>query len=229
VIDAVIFDLDDTLFLQEQWLAGAWAAVADCASGHGGDGPRLEAALVRIAAEGSAAGGIIDRALDESDQGTVPVAPLVATFRTHRADRLDPLPGAAAGLQRLRARVPLALVSDGDVGIQRGKLAALGLADVFDVIIWSDSFGRAYRKPHPRPFLAALDGLGTTAEATVYVGDNPAKDIAGAAEVGMRAVRVRTGEYADVPGPEAWIDVADVAAAAAALAELIAPGVGSPA
>ena len=35
----------------------------------------------------------------------------------------------------------------------------------------------------------------------VHVGDRPAKDVAGAHAVGMRCLRVRTGEYADSPDP----------------------------
>lgn len=221
MIDAVVFDLDDTLFLQEQWLDGAWAAVARCASDHGADGDRLDRTLRRIAAEGTAAGGIIDRALVAAGQEDLPVEPLVGAFRGHRAGRLQPLPGVVAGLERLRRHVPVGLVSDGDVSIQKGKFEALGLEPLFDVVVWSDDLGRSRRKPDPAPFLAALDRLGTSPERTVYVGDNPAKDIAGAEGVGMRAVRVRTGEYASRTGPEAWLEVADAAAAMAALADRI--------
>ena len=43
-------------------------------------------------------------------------------------------------------------------------------------------------KPHPEIFNAALGCLGTTPEETVFVGDNPVADIAGAQAAGMRAV-----------------------------------------
>ena len=45
-----------------------------------------------------------------------------------------------------------------------------------------------YLKPHPRIFQAALAQLGTAADETVFIGDNPNADIAGALAVGMRAV-----------------------------------------
>ena len=47
-------------------------------------------------------------------------------------------------------------------------------------------------KPHPRIFHAALERLGVTPRQAVFVGDNPVADIAGAQNVGMRAV-LRSG------------------------------------
>lgn len=45
-----------------------------------------------------------------------------------------------------------------------------------------------YLKPHPRIFQHALGLLGTEPDATVFIGDNPVADIAGAQAVGMKAV-----------------------------------------
>jgi len=45
-----------------------------------------------------------------------------------------------------------------------------------------------YLKPHPAIFQAALDQLGVKPSEAVFVGDNPAADIAGAKGVGMQAV-----------------------------------------
>jgi FMN phosphatase YigB (HAD superfamily) len=51
-----------------------------------------------------------------------------------------------------------------------------------------------YLKPHPEVFRHALEKLGTSAEETIYIGDNPVADISGAQGVGMRAVlRVNHG------------------------------------
>lgn len=45
-----------------------------------------------------------------------------------------------------------------------------------------------YLKPHPKVFEAALKNMGTTPAETVYIGDNPVADIAGAQGAGMRAI-----------------------------------------
>jgi FMN phosphatase YigB (HAD superfamily) len=84
------------------------------------------------------------------------------------------------------------------------------------VVVSDELGGRHLRKPDPAPFLRALELLGQPATGVVHVGDRPAKDVRGAAAVGMRCVRVTTGEYAHLPdGPDRpWAAVATFPAAA---------------
>jgi len=126
VIRAVLFDLDDTLYDQRSWLAGAWQAVAGAAAAFGVAPVELAAALAEIAAEGSDRGRIIDRALERVRAAGVPVDPLVQAFRSHAPERLAAYPGVPAALARLRARCRVGLVTDGDPGIQRAKLRSPG-------------------------------------------------------------------------------------------------------
>jgi len=213
-IAAVLCDLDDTLFPQADWLDGAWRAVAEAAAERGvPQGPFLKA-LHEIAAEGSARGGIIDRALAAVD-AQLPAADLVAAFKAYRAPRLELYPGAAQALAALRERVPIAVVTDGDPGIQEGKLSSLGFFDAVDEVVVSDRLGREFRKPHPKPFLHALAALGVEPRFAVFIGDRPDKDVAGASALGIRAVRVHTGEYIEMPDTVApWFSASGFAEAA---------------
>jgi putative hydrolase of the HAD superfamily len=217
-IAAVLCDLDDTLFPQADWLDGAWHAVAEAAAQQGVQQATFLKALQEIAAEGSARGGIIDRALAAVD-ARIPVADLVAVFKAYRAPRLDLYPGAAQALAALRERVPVAVITDGDPGIQQGKLASLGLLGAVDHVVISDRIGREFRKPHPEPFRRALAALGVEPRFAVCIGDRPDKDVAGASALGIRAVRVRTGEYAGMPDAvaEPWLVASGFAEAAALL------------
>ena len=129
---AVLFDLDDTLFPQREWLEGAWRAVADAALRFGVPREPLVDALAQVAAEGSDRGRIIDRALSVVGHPDVPVAPLVAAFVSYRPMRLRPYDGVAGMLGALRTQVPIGCVTDGNPAIQTGKLQALGLADAFE-------------------------------------------------------------------------------------------------
>ncbi len=169
--------------------------MAATATAEGADGDALLAALHTVASEGSDRGRIIDRALALTGADGIDVRPLVEAFLPHRPASLPRWPGTREALAGLRRHVPIGLVSDGDPGVQRGKLRALGLDGAFDVVVLSDLLGRGRRKPHPAPFLRALDLLSAPATRAIYVGDRPDKDVAGAAAVGMRALRVRTGEY----------------------------------
>jgi putative hydrolase of the HAD superfamily len=209
---AVTVDLDDTLFPQREFLDGAWHDVAATGASMGVPERPLLEALTGIASEGSDRGRIIDRALERCQSPASPelVAALVDTFRGYRPAKLAAYPGVPETLARLRGWLPVACVTDGDPLIQRAKLSALGLADGFDAVVISDEIGRQFRKPHPAPFLAALERLGALPADAVHIGDRPDKDVVGPHRLGMRAIRVRTGEYAATsdpdPGPELSCD-----------------------
>jgi FMN phosphatase YigB (HAD superfamily) len=211
---AVTVDLDDTLYPQQAYLSGAWAAVADAAvsADLSLDRAVLLDALHSQAALGSDRGGIIDAGLAAAggDQALIPL--LVAAFRGYRPPALAPYPGVAEALAALRGLVPVVCITDGDPAVQRAKLAAGGLQ--FDGVVLSDEMGRAFRKPHPAPFLRALELVGSPPHRVVHVGDRPGKDVSGAVAVGMAAIRVRTGEYAneaDVVAP--WAEFPTAASA----------------
>jgi 2-haloalkanoic acid dehalogenase type II len=84
-------------------------------------------------------------------------------------------------LARLRGRVALGSVSNGVA-----DLDAIGLAHYFQVSIAAHSFGTA--KPDPAIFHAACDALGVAPAEAVYVGDDPALDVEGAQQAGLRAI-----------------------------------------
>lgn len=214
-VAGVIVDLDDTIYPQRRFLEGACEAVVECAALRGADREAMRAALAEALGAGSDGGHVIDRALDIAG-ASIPAEPLVEAFRRYVPRRLEPYPGVAGALVGLSRRLPLALVTDGDPTGQLAKLDATGLRHVFSAVILSDDYGRSHRKPDRVPFEAALRALGLPASRVVMVGDRPDKDVAGAAAIGMRALRVRTGEYAHVEDhPSTWA-VSDTLAEAAA-------------
>lgn len=70
------------------------------------------------------------------------------------------------------------------------KLAALGLADRFDVVLSAFDPDVGVFKPDPRGITVALERLGVSADAALYVGDRPEVDGAAAAAAGVRAAIV---------------------------------------
>ncbi|MGY1802973.1 HAD family hydrolase [Blastococcus sp. SYSU D00922] len=206
----VVVDLDDTLYPQADYLAGAAAAVGAAASDLGLDGVAVHAALAAELAAGSDAGGTIDRALlatgVPADELPALLPPLVAAFTEHAPARLAPYPGVETALRALAAVVPLACLTDGNPAIQEAKLAATGLGHLLPVVVITDTLGgREARKPHPAGLLAVADRLRVPADRLLVIGDRPGKDVAVAAAVGARAIRIRQGEYADAPDlPTPW-------------------------
>ena len=223
----VVVDLDDTLYPQADYLASAAAAVGVAAGQAGLDGAAVHAALRHELAVGSDAGGTIDRALLAVGVPAVAlpglVLALVAAFTQHTPPRLSPYPGAADSLRALAEAAPLACLTDGNPAIQEAKLAATGLQALLPVVVITDLLGgRAARKPHPGGLLLAAEKLGVPPHRLLVIGDRPGKDVAVAAAVGARAIRIRQGEYAAAPDePAAWAVVGDFPEAAAlALAAL---------
>ncbi|WP_138731692.1 HAD family hydrolase [Modestobacter excelsi] len=216
----VVVDLDDTLYPQAEYLASAAAAVGEAAGAAGLDGGAVHAALRRELATGSDAGGTIDRALlavgvpAAELPGYVPA--LVATFTGHTPPRLVPYPGVEEALRALAAAAPLACLTDGNPVIQAAKLTATGLLPLLPVVVVTDALGgRGVRKPHPAGIEAVASALGVPAARLLVIGDRPGKDVAVAAAVGARAIRVRQGEYAAAPdSPSAWAVAGSFPAAA---------------
>lgn len=206
----VVVDLDDTLYPQADYLAGAAAAVGAVATQLGLDGAAVRAALVAELAAGSDAGGTIDRALLHAgvpaEEAAHAVPALVVAFTRHAPERLSPYPGVEEALRSLAAAAPTACLTDGNPDIQDAKLAATGLLPLLATVVVSDRIGgRAVRKPHPAALRAVADRLGVPADRLLVIGDRPGKDVAVAAAVGARAIRVRQGEYAAAPDePRAW-------------------------
>ena len=70
-----------------------------------------------------------------------------------------------------------------------GLLEGLGIRELFECVVLPADAGAA--KPDPRIFRYALASLGVPARASVYVGDDPDDDLAGARGVEMPAIDVR--------------------------------------
>lgn len=118
---------------------------------------------------------------------------LSATFPVERRRRADPFPEVEGLLNRLKDSYRLALLTNGEVGLQNEKLDLSGLRPYFDVVTVSGEIGIG--KPDRQVFDLTLKRLGLPVDSAVMVGDNLRTDIAGALGVGMCAVWInRDGE-----------------------------------
>jgi putative hydrolase of the HAD superfamily len=125
------------------------------------------------------------RALPAEKRAQIPLF-LAEMYRGISRRRLRLYPFVRDVLDVLRTHFPLALVTDAQSAYARGELHQVGLLDYFDPIVVSGDHG--YRKPDRRLFQLALDGLGTAAEHTLFVGNDMHRDIYGATEAGMPTV-----------------------------------------
>ncbi len=111
-----------------------------------------------------------------------------AELRVHDAENslwrvVEPdTPEVLRALQRRGLRLSVISNSDGRIA---ALLERLGLADFFELIVDSGSFG--VEKPDPRIFEHTLQRLGLPASHCLYVGDLYPIDAVGARAVGMQA------------------------------------------
>lgn len=123
-------------------------------------------------------------------------ADVARLFRTLTRRRFAAFPGVHDVLTRLRGKYRLGLISDAQWVFTEPELAMTQLDGYFSVIVLSSRVG--VKKPDVRPFAEAMAALETTPRASLYVGDNPSRDLVGARNAGMRCVifRGRGGDVA---------------------------------
>ena len=123
-------------------------------------------------------------------------------YRNHRPE-ISLFEDAKWALQKFATTYRLGAISDGYHETQKLKVAALGLEEILDPIIYSDAHGRAAWKPSPTPFQEFTKATGYEASECCYVGDNVVKDFVAANQLGWSTVHVvRTGtEYENRPAP----------------------------
>jgi len=191
---AVIFDLDDTLYPERRYVQSGFRAVADWARQQFGfPTHRTCEELTRLFEQG-VRGKLFDRWLESRGLETEDhIAAMVRVYREHEP-QISLYADVRGLLRRLGREYRLGLLTDGLLGVQQRKVRGLGLQEQFDAIVYSDQWGREAWKPSPRPFEAILRRLDVPAEQSVYVADNPAKDFRGPRRVGMGTVRVRHGD-----------------------------------
>jgi len=100
------------------------------------------------------------------------------------------VPGARDAVERLSTRYRLGIISD--VGFSPGRvlkqvLAATGLIEAFDSLVFSDEAG--FSKPHLEVFRRTARNLDCEPSEMVHIGDLEHTDIVGAKRAGCRAIR----------------------------------------
>lgn len=89
--------------------------------------------------------------------------------------------GTLMHLEALSARYSLGVISNGNADVNH-----IGVGHLFDFVLSSEDAGIA--KPHPDIFNQALKLSKTEKHETVYVGDDPKRDILGAHGAGIHAI-----------------------------------------
>lgn len=200
-VAAIVFDLDDTLYPERDYVRSGFSIVAQSFIAELGDSGATFGRLMQLfeSPQRSRAFDVLLTERGLNGQREL-LDRMILCYRNHTPN-IRLFPDAIEVLERLRGRVRLGLITDGRADGQWRKIRALGLSEKFDEIIVTCEFGDGYSKPHPRAFKEMAARLGVAHNACVYVGDNPSKDFVAPNALGWRTIQVH-GEgrlYGDLP------------------------------
>lgn len=187
---AILFDLDDTLYPYRAFVDSGFRAVARAVESIRGVPASVTIRVLRRARLDGHRGAELQRLC------AVCFLPDAMVHTLHRLlvdhEPALRLPSASRTvLARLRPDWRIGVLTNGDPSVQRRKVRALGLDALVDAVVCANEHGDGIGKPDPQAFAAALDRLGGQPQTTVFVGNDPEADIAGAAAAGLLTIHVR--------------------------------------
>lgn len=176
-IKGVIFDLDDTLYSEREYIRSGYKNVSNFLGG------RYEDKLWNFFEAGKPA---IDELLKElgreGEKNEV-----LDVYRLHKPD-IHLYPGVVEMIEGLKARgIKVGIITDGRPEGQRNKIEALGIK-VDDVIITDELGGVQFRKPCDVAFRIMMTRWRLNPEDIVYIADNVVKDFQAPQQLGMKCL-----------------------------------------
>jgi putative hydrolase of the HAD superfamily len=176
-VDVVIFDLDDTLYSEKQYVRSGYKKIAQYLGKR-----ELETVMWSVFEQG---GKAIDEAL-ESVNLLDRKAEALQIYREQQPD-IELYPGVKELLQRIREKKKIGIITDGRPEGQRAKLEALKI-QVDKVIITDELGGVEFRKPNEKAFRIMQEYFEVPFRQMVYIGDNSKKDFVAPEKLGMKSI-----------------------------------------
>lgn len=191
-IRAAVFDLDDTLYLERQYVRSGYKHVSELLASDDAKRRELFEFLWDLfKEEGSQdAFEMLYNEYPEICNGRS-ADDLLDSFHDH-VPNINLMPRMGSLLNKLNiSGVHLGVIADGSPTAQQRKIEALGLDDTIDLVVVTDSWGEEFRKPHDRAFRHLTSEFQLQPNELVYVADDPAKDFRAPNALGWKTVRLR--------------------------------------
>ncbi len=185
-IDVAIFDLDDTLYSEKEYVRSGFDALGRTYPNVVDFSKRLWNAFVQKKQA-------IDFVLGQEGL-TKEKENCLTVYRQH-APSISLYSGVYEMLERIGEKRSLGIITDGRVEGQKAKISALGIANLFEKIIITDELGGAgYRKPDKTSFVLMREFFKTEYSKMCYVGDNLSKDGLAPEELGMLFIHFKNSD-----------------------------------
>ena len=179
MIKVVIFDLDDTLISEKQYIESGYKVVAKkVKEDYRLDNLEYDIYTTMLNMFTNNSKNVFNRLLDyyKLNYSDEYIKELVDAYRNHIPNITffyDVIPF----IKELKDRnIKTGIISDGYINTQKNKLNVLKAKEIFDKIILTDELGKEYWKPCPKAFEIMKDYFNVEYEEMMYIGDNPKKD-----------------------------------------------------
>lgn len=185
-LKAVVFDLDDTLYSEKEYVRGGFRAIAQIL-------PQVENSEAKLWKAFENKKSAIDEVLNAEGIYTDKLKQkCLNTYRYHQPE-IYLYDGVEKLLVELQNRgYLLGIITDGRPDGQKTKIKTLRLDMYVRHIIVTDEFGGIeYRKPNEKAFWHMKEQFGVEFVEMCYVGDNIKKDFLAPEKLGMRAIFFR--------------------------------------
>ena len=199
MVKVVVFDLDDTLISEKEYIRSGYLHVAGIIEDRFAmDKKQVFDELMSLFNVSPL--NVFNRLYDKYQikYSKEMILELVKEYRGHFPDIQfynDVIPCLS---ELKKSGVKVGIITDGYAQAQRQKLKAVEADMYFDEIIVTDELGRDYWKPHPKAFEIIKERFGVSFDEMIYVGDNPGKDFYISTIYPIKTVRIfRDGVHKD--------------------------------
>lgn len=181
MIKAVIFDLDDTLISEKEYVLSGFRVVSkEIAKLYNLDNEEVLKKMNELFNESSK--NVFNRVLDfyNIQYSKNEIVYLINIYRNHEPD-IKFFDDVIPTIKELKKNgIKIGIITDGYKETQLRKIEVLKCRELFDEIIITDELGREFWKPHEKSYLIMAEKLGIKLNEMIYVGDNEEKDFIGA-------------------------------------------------
>lgn len=198
MIKAVVFDLDDTLISEKEYVLSGFKVVSkEIAKQYKLDNKEVLKKMNELFNESSK--NVFNRVLDfyNIQYSNNEILYLINIYRNHEPD-INFFDDVIPTIKELKKNgIKIGMITDGYKETQLRKIEALKCRELFDEIIITDELGREFWKPNEKSYLIMAERLGIKLNEMVYVGDNEEKDFIGANKLGIytSCIKRKNGIY----------------------------------
>lgn len=198
-VKVIIFDLDDTLFDEIEYVKSGFKYVSNYFSNYYNLNSNSIYDFMIKDLEINGRGKIFDNMLNFFDiYSKKKVIDSIRLYRTHKPNII--LPSYSIDILKYlnKKKIPMYIITDGNKIVQSNKIEALKLTKYIKKEFITHRYGIKHSKPSTYCFekIAKLENVNFY--EMLYIGDNPNKDFINIKKLGFRTIRILQGMFKDI-------------------------------